>query len=1140
MWLRHALKLLLTICILSACSSPDRQAVDKLNSFSYAYHYRNLDSTTVYARRALAAADNYDDGKAEALNNLAFVSILKMDYQNACRQLDSIPLLTDNQVELLIADVQHMRLCQRQSQNKEFYDYHEKALHRMRRIHEEQLMLNDHQHRRMVYASSEFDIVTSTYYYYVGLEAQSVDALLHINPDDEVRTDTAQLLAYYYNVGAGEIITDGTDEEIAQQEFDYLLRCFLLSRQYGYVFWEANSLQALSEHLQQEPQRTRLIQDNLPAMKFLNTDQMPDSLLAGNLAQRSLEIFNTFGDVYQIAGSYRTLAQCYWHINDYSSALICLEDALKNKAIFQAPDLVASIREQLSLVYSALDDKQNSDYNRNVYLDLQDETRQDRYLESRADQLNRSSHQLNNIIVVVVLTIVLVLFLLFLFDWLRRRNDRKNDWQSFLTPLQEWQERNRQRMADLEERYEEARENYQYQTAILSQNKERHIEQRAKVSLVNSVTPLIDRMLHEVNRLTTTQETDAVRQERYQYIKELTAQINDYNDLLTEWIQMRQGQLSLRIESFPLQPLFDIISRNSTSYQMKGIALQVVPTDAVVKADRILTLFMISTLADNARKFTPEGGQVTVSATAHEQYVEVSVEDTGVGMTAEQCEHLFDYKPVHDTSAKDVTSHGFGLVNCKGIIEKYKKVSKLFSNCTIAVESEVGKGSRLFFRLPKGITKTARALLLLLSLALGGGSISANDGNAHRFRIQEQWADSVYQCNVDGRYKQAIAYADSCLAVCNAEYRKHYPEGTLLLSLDASSTEPLAEVKWFRQGMDAPYNVLLSVRNEVAVAALALHQWQLYYYNNKVYTHLFNEMSADRNLGEYCRVMQRSETNKNVAVAILILLLLSILPAYYFIYYRHRLHERRCVKRLQQINELLLSDASAEKKLRSISSISTDHFPEKLQAIVSQITEALHDSVQVNQARQTDIELMEDDCRRVQLDNERYHVVNSVLDNCLSSLKHETMYYPARISQLVDAADIESLSGVARYYRDLYGILSEQATRQADQIKLHVRRMELYGQEVLGDETALHHLFGMVGGARSQEQGASNDIRAEVLDENYVAYTVALSFDLSPITSLLCRQIVRDHGELTRRRGCGITIDNKTIRIILPRYNGKI
>ena len=46
--------------------------------------------------------------------------------------------------------------------------------------------------------------------------------------------------------------------------------------------------------------RDKLIQDNLPAMKFINTDLMPDSLLAGNLAQRSLEIFQKYGDVYQI------------------------------------------------------------------------------------------------------------------------------------------------------------------------------------------------------------------------------------------------------------------------------------------------------------------------------------------------------------------------------------------------------------------------------------------------------------------------------------------------------------------------------------------------------------------------------------------------------------------------------------------------------------------------------------------------------------------------------------------------------------------------------------------------------------------------------------------------------------------------
>ena len=1157
-------------------SFPD--SVDRLNELSYAYHYRSLDTTAIYARQAITLSQHDDDGRAEALNNLAFVSISKMDYRQAYRQLDSISSITDNQVELLVADIQRMRLCQRESRNKEFYDCHEQASRRMRRIQEEASMLNDHQRRRMVYAQSEFNIVTSTYYYYVGLERQSVDALLNINPDGELRTDTAQLLAYYYNIGAGGIITEGSAADIAQQEFDHLLRCYLLAQQHRYPFWEANSLQALSEHLQQEPQRSQLIQDNLPAMKFLNTDQMPDSLLAGNLAQRSLELFQHFGDVYQIAGSYRTLAQCYWHIADYRSALICLENALeKNKAILQAPDLVASIREQLSLVYSALDDKQSSDLNRNSYLDLQDETRQDRYLEARADQLEKSSQQLNWIITIVVVMIVLLLFLLFLFDWLRRRTERHNNLQSFLAPLQEWQRRNEQHVAALEDRYEEVCENHQFQTALLRQNKERHLEQRAKVSLVNSITPFIDRMLHEIHRLMNGNEPTEVRHERHTYVCELTDQINDYNNLLTEWIQMRQGQLSLRIESFPLQPLFDIVGRGRTSFQMKEVQLRVEPTGEVVKADRILTLFMINTLADNARKFTPAGGEVRIAATAGDDYVEIAVEDTGVGMSAEERDHLFDYKPLHESTNADAPSHGFGLMNCKGIIEKYKKMSQLFAVCSLDVTSEQGRGSRLSFRLPKGVAKAARSLAVLAVMLLSAAvspyaSAAPATPSAHSqspsvhslassalFSEQETWADSVYQCNVDGRYEQALAYADSCLAACNTYYLAHYPQGTLTLSLDGAATEPLAEVKWYQQELQAPYAVLLSIRNEAAVAALALHQWQLYYYNNKVYTHLFNEMSADNTLGDYCREMQRSESNKNIAIAILLLLLLSIFPAYYVMYYRHRLHERFCRRRLQFINDQLLSDTSAEEKLREIRQVNSDRFPEQMQAIVNQIVQALSDSVEVNQQRQTDIELMEDECRRVQLENERYHVVNSVLDNCLSTLKHETMYYPSRIRQLIDSpeADMQSVEELAVYYKDLYSILSQQAMRQVETMKPVCRAVaatevigtfatvegqpdnrseQLADLKLLGDADMLRYLFTLL---QRQNQGERPQVDIRRKDGRYVQLAVHLTVLtlsaeqcrnlFSPsghsLPFFLCRQIVRDTGESTNLRGCGIVAE---------------
>ena len=61
---------------------------------------------------------------------------------------------------------------------------------------------------------------------------------------------------------------------------------------------------------------------------------------------------------------------------------------------------------------------------------------------------------------------------------------------------------------------------------------------------------------------------------------------------------------------------------------MKGINFNVEPTSAVVKADRVLTLFMLNTMADNARKYTPQGGTVAIKASETADYVEVTVEDT--------------------------------------------------------------------------------------------------------------------------------------------------------------------------------------------------------------------------------------------------------------------------------------------------------------------------------------------------------------------------------------------------------------------------------------------------------------------------------------------------------------------------------
>ena len=465
--------------------------MDRLNGLSYSFHYRNIDSAYVYAVRALHLSKGYDAGKAEALNNLAFVDIVRMDYKKAYEKLDSVLSITDNQVELLVADVQLMRLCQRESKNKDFYDYREKALRRQRRIAEEEDLLTEHLRKRMVYANSEFSIVSSTYYYYVGLRNLSAQAMESVNEEQIAREDTAQYLKYLYNIGAGGVLSNGTQKEVVQQEFDYLMRCFITAQQTGNVYWQANSLQGLSEHLL-SAERDELIEDNYSSIRFINTDNVPDSLLAGNLAERATDLFIRYGDVYQIASAFRTLASCYWQIKDYQSAIVCLQDALeRNRAINQAPDLIASIREQLSVVYAAVNDKQGSDFNRNIYLDLQEQTRQDRYLESRAGILEKSSHQLNLMIAAVLLMIVLVVGLLLLFHYLKKRKADGNSLKDLLSPLEEWQARNKKELEKLDEEYQEVQEACDIAYANVVKDKKRNIERRAKLFLVNTLNPLI-------------------------------------------------------------------------------------------------------------------------------------------------------------------------------------------------------------------------------------------------------------------------------------------------------------------------------------------------------------------------------------------------------------------------------------------------------------------------------------------------------------------------------------------------------------------------------------------------------------------------------------------------------------------------
>lgn len=1133
----------MSLFFFSACSSEGYEEVDKLNYKSYAFHYRNLDSTKVYATKALGLSGDYTDGKAEAFNNLAFVCIARMEYEKAFDYLDSVYMCTDNQLELLIADVQNMRLCQRQSKNKEFYDYNERATQRLKRIEEETSFLSDHLKGRLIYGKSEYAIVRSTYYYYVGLTKFSVESLESIDPSGEIQKDTAQYLNYLYQVGSGGIISENTLEETAQKEFEYLMKCYQMAQRCGYVYWVANSMQSVSEHLFNKDQRDWLIYNNQSAISYLNPFNMPNHLLAGYLAQKSLDMFVEYGDVYQIAGSYRTLASCYWSLGDYTSSLICLENALSSKEVIeQAPELVASIREQLSLAYSAIDDKVNSDINRNKYLDLQENTRQDRFFEARAEMLERTSMQLSVMIGFIIFLIVAVVVLLFVLRRLRLKKGNDTYLDELLQPLRKWERLNDEHVRNLNDRYEEINEILSVSQLHIEKDKKRNIDNRAKIFLINSVTPYIDRIINEVRRIDKADEDEEKRNERYAYMTELTDKITEYNDVLTHWIQLQQGQLSLHIESFSLKETFDILSKAKMSFHLKGIDLEVMPTDAVVKADKILTLFMLNTLADNARKFTDKGGKVCVKATGTDDYVEISVEDNGKGMSKEELSGIFDHKIYN--------GHGFGLMNCRGIMDKYRKISQIFNVCGLFAESEKGSGSRFFFRLPHGIVRSAIMFMTILgaSLSIYADKASGTSGNvktaASAFLAKaDAYADSAYYSNIKGTYSKTLAFADSSRIYLNLHYKSLNPDGKRLMLNASPNGDMPAEIRWYHDNVKTDYDIILDIRNESAIAALALHDWNLYNYNNKVYTQLFKEMSADSSLPEYCKAMQRSSSDKAVAVVVLVLLLITIVVVYYLVYYRHVLYFRFCVEHVNGINTILLSDSSNEEKLKSISSVESYKYPEALKNIVSQIQDALRRSIVLNEKRTLNIELAEDELRRARYEDEKLYVSNNVIDNCLSTFKHETMYYPSRIRQLVNSPErnIKAIREVVEYYKELYSILSEQAHRQATAITFECKPVDMSAvcdtsERVMGDRVSIMYLFEIL----QKQFGKDNiSISASVKDNKYVVFDVhcpnmkldeeqclgMFTPSVGNIPFLVCRQIVRENSESTNLHGCGIVAE---------------
>ncbi|MCW8804040.1 MAG: PAS domain S-box protein, partial [Ignavibacteriaceae bacterium] len=165
---------------------------------------------------------------------------------------------------------------------------------------------------------------------------------------------------------------------------------------------------------------------------------------------------------------------------------------------------------------------------------------------------------------------------------------------------------------------------------------------------------------------------------------------------LLEWSMLQSGRLKVEKSVVNLAELgLEIINLYKESADNKQLELiNNISENILVYADKYMIDTIIRNFVSNSIKFTNPGGQIIIKGIINGDNAEVSVTDTGIGISLENQKNLFriDEQFRRDGTASEKGT-GLGLILCKEFIEKNSGV--------LWVESEEGKGSRFSFTVPR-------------------------------------------------------------------------------------------------------------------------------------------------------------------------------------------------------------------------------------------------------------------------------------------------------------------------------------------------------------------------------------------------------------------------------------------------------
>ncbi len=175
-----------------------------------------------------------------------------------------------------------------------------------------------------------------------------------------------------------------------------------------------------------------------------------------------------------------------------------------------------------------------------------------------------------------------------------------------------------------------------------------------------------------------------------EYIKRVITNARELADITSSSLMLQKENLYNIIEE--LVKKYDIVFK---SYKIK--INNNINKNILVKADKDRLTQLLDHISSNAVNCMPNGGELGFSSKHIRKdtgnFLQISVKDTGVGLTREQSDHLFDEFYKTDESRHKLDSTGLGLAICKTIIEKHG--GKIWAD-----SHGIGKGTTIHFTIP--------------------------------------------------------------------------------------------------------------------------------------------------------------------------------------------------------------------------------------------------------------------------------------------------------------------------------------------------------------------------------------------------------------------------------------------------------